>query len=549
MAARSRYNSVPLGQAGTGAAYVLPESRALEGLIQNIEHNRKVGLLNIQARKDMQAQTNKDFLDNQLKAKSGILFQPEIDQLTSAWNQKGSEMRMKNFNPFNPNIDDPEQVKKSTEFLNEKARIERMAETRELYQKNFLDQKAAYDKGEVDEDSWKAFNDFYSNNKLSDLMSAGIAPPTTTKPFDHTDFMKNVSDATVEYNTIKDGVETTVKQANPDKIRFSIENQMANNPKAERFYMKRFGVDMNQVPVKMLVRSTDPKEVSTFLDEYYKTDPEGIKEAAKVFPSGTVPSYNSPDYQKFVAEQSRKQLDAEIKYDRGLDKLTEEKAAGIDGSKKVGFNYEQENQQMRREDQAMQRRAEARSVEELKLKRADRADKNAEKEEKYAATEQRDKFIQGVQVGNKKQMSDLRQILKSKGGKVSYTKDGLLRLTWDKEVNGESTTVTQDVDLSKKNDEGYAHLNEVLSSVTGKDIDLESLRGKKNYSGALFETPKRSFNKPEMEFIRNSFNTIESMGDFLKMRGYYKTSKEAYKAAAELLDPKGREHEVVFKKK
>lgn len=543
----ARYNSVPTGEAGTGAAYILPESRALNGLMENIAYNQKMGLLNIQARREADAQMNKDFQSNQIKAQGGILFQPELDAAMQDWTHKGAELRMKHINPWNPNTNDPEQVKAATEFINQKNMIEGMADTRKVYQENFLKQRDEYAKGGYDDDSFAAFNDFYSKNKLADLHAGGILPPTLTKAFDHSDFMKNVSDATAESNTIVNGIETKTTVANEDKIRYSIESNLAKTPQAERFYKKQWGVDESAAPLKTLMRTTDPKEITTTLDQYYKTDPQGIKEALKAFPSGTVPSYTSPEYKSFIDQQAKKQLDQETRYNAGLDNLTAEKVAGIDTKKDVGYNFGLNNELRAQETAARAAGADERAKITFKEAREEHAAKQGELKVKQKENVERDKFIKGIQIGNRDQMSSLRQLVKDKSGKVGYGKDGSLHLKYNMVVNGQPYPVKKVIDLSDKNSNGYTALNEVLSDLTGTKKGIEEITAAPKFNGALFKTESRDFSKEEVQYLRNAFPKMEDLGDYLHSSGKYKYNKDAYKAAAELLDPKGRYHNIKFK--
>lgn len=541
----AKYNRVPDGRIGTGEAQVFGESRSLDNLLNTIEQNRKQGLLNVRAQAANSAQMNKDFLDNQLKAKSGVLFQPELDALSASWVDNGAKYRAQGFNPFAPDINDPAQVKASSEYINDKNRIERLAETRDIHQKNFLDQQSAYEKGGYDEDSWTAINDLYKNTKLADIAQSGMLPPTLQKQFDRDGFMKAIAAPTIKKNTINDktGVEITSELPNADAIRYNVEAAYTQGtPQAKRFFNKQFGVDESKTPVKMIIGTTDPVQVEGLLDQFYNSK-AGLSEVVNLFAkSGQVPSVNSPLYKEFLKGKVEQQLEQEQRYDRGMNALVQEKIGGLDTSVIKDYNFALENQGFKRQDQAMQQ---SNFALDQQIKRGTIADRK----EKKTAENIRDMNIQGVQLGNREQMDYLRGLAGSRGGKVAYLKDGTLRVDWKESQGGETKTITKDIDVKNANDRNYAEINELLTRLTGKKQDLETMQGKTPYSGAIVNIGgEYGLSTKQVENLRTKFKgDFKSMGDMFYDNKLFKSRKEAYEAAAEILDKKGKNWNVNIK--
>ena len=536
------YNRSTSGQAGTGSAFILPKSRAFENLLENIDNNRKQGLLNIQQQRANSDATNKAFLDNQIKAKSGILFQDQLNSATQKWMDQGAKYRVQGFNPFSPDANDPNQVQASQDYIRDKSMIEGMADTRDLYQKNYLDQIERSADGTYDEDSVEAFKDFYSKANLTDLMSGGVLPPSIMKRFDTQGFLKNIDAPSISEKKIVGNQEISTVTPNKDAIRYNVETAMRQAPpQARREFNKIFGIDESKTPARATLGTVDPAEVFNTLDQYYKS-PAGAKEAVAAFPKGSVVSYNSPEYKKFVENQSAKQIAHEQRWEDGLNTIVEQKSNGVDTKSEFSYNFDLEDQRRKREDQAMERRR-------LQLAEQSAADSREDRKEKKSGENLRDMNIQGIQVGDREAMNNLRQLARAKGGKVGYDKQGRLVVEFKEKLNGEYVPREKVIDLSQKKNDGYFLINELMNELTGKKVDMETLQGRTRYSGGLVNVGDKSITKDQVEYLRSKFKTTSELGEFFINNKMFKTSKEALEAAGEILDKQGRIHKNVNKPK
>jgi hypothetical protein len=477
-----KFNSVPGGQIGSGAAQVFGDSNALNNLMETIDYNRKMGLLNVNAKKMADAQINKDFADHQLKAKSGILFQDELNAGAKDWMDIGSKYRSQGFNPFSPDPNDPAQIQASNDFLRKKADIEGMADTRDVYQKNFLAQQALHEKGGYDEDSWVALNDFYKNNKLKDLYTNGVPPPSLTKSLDKAAFVKGIPVATQETNTINNGIETRQKIVDAPKLIQNVKSYIDQNKVAKRTYYKEFNIDEAKMPLGMAVGVADAKQLTPLIDQYYRTSKEGVDELAKEFAgSGEIPSYNSPRYQKFLSEKTTQQADQEARYDKMITTVAGQASGDEDTFKRQSFNYAQENQRDRR--LAAQQR---------NVKFAERNDHKKEEQQTFWHDKAND-IIDGVD-GSGEFLFDA---IRSNADKLNHNVDGTIHVV----SNNDGSTTIKLPKITKNTFDG---------TVNGKD------------------TYKKTVVKEAKDFTFNPKNKDEAMRRVTDMLNIYTGEKEKY---------------------
>src|ERR1041385_3452879 len=98
-------NTVPLGQAGTGAAFVLGRNTALDRYLQNQDYNAQVAqqdaILAQKQRQQQQQKANDDYIKNALDVKAGLVF-PDINERAKAVMEKGKEIYQRGINPWQP---------------------------------------------------------------------------------------------------------------------------------------------------------------------------------------------------------------------------------------------------------------------------------------------------------------------------------------------------------------------------------------------------------------------------------------------------------------
>lgn len=527
----SSYNRVPEGRVGTGEAYVLPQSEAVDSLIDTIAYNQKMGLLNVKAQRDTQNAVAKSYMDNQLKAKNGYLFNSELKSYLQKHIEKGAGYRAKGFDVYNPDPNKPDQVSAYEDYMKERAQLQSMMDLRDEHEKHYLDQLKEAQKGGYDEDSVNALNDFYKDNgrRLYELQESGASLPMLAKSFDANAHLKNVKASSIKQNTINGNEEVTTVAPNMAAIRYGVEQSFMNSPQAQRWLSKQVG--KSPVPV---LGTQNPEQVTQYLADYY-TSPEGAEEVVKNLPPGTVPSRNSPEFKEFINRKAAEQIGAEKRYSSVMDQLTKQKASEVNQQMIKDLNFDRENQQMKRASHAM-------SVEAHGRKKKDWLEKDDE-------LNRRDEWIQGLQAGSNDYVQRLRDIITTKDnqGSVGYftsgPNEGKMRIKYREMQGGKFVQREHIIDPEQLTDQSYSGFNEVLNYVSGKKIPVETLLNKPSYTGSLVNVGKYGFDKDQIQQIRDRYGKDhQSLGDFFVQKGVFKTKKEAYEKAAEILDKKGKIH-------
>lgn len=138
--AKTYNNTVPLGQAGTGAAYVLGDSDAANALIQNNQYNAAIAQKNALLRQQQAEQLSKDWQRNALKVEAGQYWQNDFNSRFQNHLKKGVELRGMGINPYDANPNDPVQSKIAEDYLLERQQIESDMGARQLRERAIADQ-------------------------------------------------------------------------------------------------------------------------------------------------------------------------------------------------------------------------------------------------------------------------------------------------------------------------------------------------------------------------------------------------------------------------
>lgn len=117
------YNSVPLGQAGTGAAFVLGQSQAANQFVQDQARNQQIAYQNALAQQKAAAQKAALWQQNALKVEGGLYWKPEFDKMYQNHIDEGIKLRQEGINPWSYNPNDPSQANKASDYLLKEAQI------------------------------------------------------------------------------------------------------------------------------------------------------------------------------------------------------------------------------------------------------------------------------------------------------------------------------------------------------------------------------------------------------------------------------------------
>lgn len=110
-------NTVPLGQAGTGAAFVLGNSQAADQFAQTQARNQQYAYQNALRQQQEAAKKAALWQQNALKVEGGLYWKPEFDKMYQTHLEDGIKLRQSGINPYDYNPNDPNQSQKAQDYL------------------------------------------------------------------------------------------------------------------------------------------------------------------------------------------------------------------------------------------------------------------------------------------------------------------------------------------------------------------------------------------------------------------------------------------------
>ncbi len=121
--ATNDYNSVPLGQAGTGSAFILGNSQAANQFVANQARNQQIAYQNELAKQKLAAEQAALWDKNALKVAGGLYWKPEFDQRSQEHIQRGIQLRQQGINPYAIDYSNPEKAQLAQDYLLERQAI------------------------------------------------------------------------------------------------------------------------------------------------------------------------------------------------------------------------------------------------------------------------------------------------------------------------------------------------------------------------------------------------------------------------------------------
>lgn len=355
----AEYNSVPLGQAGTGAAFILPESQAANSLLETIDYNRQIEEQNRILRQQQAQQLAADWQKNRLKVEGGLYWQPEFEKRYENHLQKGIKLRQMGINPYRINPNDPNQVAIAQDYLLERQGIEADIAARKEREAAISEQMKALksDPTAFRPKTVKAINDYIN---LPFSQAKGMQVPVLEKAFNREEELYKLADPiTISEEKIvkeKDGKEYTVKSKVMDKgsTRSMAETILRNNSRGKNFIEDEIGVSIDEV-----TKYPDTLEDNLKLfTAAYEGDPK-LRDQWAIQYGITSPEQAKPLIQQLATERYTQKK----KYNTLLDDFEKRAAAKVDPtSSKIPYfgNRDQQLQEQaarRAEESARRERA------------------------------------------------------------------------------------------------------------------------------------------------------------------------------------------------
>lgn len=335
-------NTVPLGQIGTGSAYVLGPNMALQKWMGDIDQQRNMRMQADQHNASINRSNYNAFNQrlSQIKPSSGM-YRDDVNELISQHVNEGARLMSQGINPYSPDYTNPDAVKASQEFIQREHLIETTQSLLQDYAKAKDYAIKEYNKNpeSFDYDEYLNILNFEKNNTIRDIIEGRAELPYLKKAFNMGDFVsKNVGvpSTTVEqYQRGEDGVDRKVTVKEPDiaRLRDNIMNSFQGGQGANYLNRKlrEAGIDGD---VSGIMGTTDVEEIRQRLDEDFRAPAEG-NQVGHLIASGRIPSLDSPEYEQFLDDSVKEQLRAEQVAARVFNQAARTALAQSDSSYKV----------------------------------------------------------------------------------------------------------------------------------------------------------------------------------------------------------------------
>lgn len=312
-------NTVPLGQAGTGAAFILPQNRAAQNFGSQLAYADRQRQLEEQRRMQQAQQLAQSYRDNMLTASSGRLWANQIGKLEQDHIRRGMEYRGKGIDIYNPNPNDANQMKSHDEYMLERARIEGLRNYRKGLETQYNDLQKTLQKanlGDYDPSDIQKLNDFVSGTSVVDLYNQNAQLPTINKRFNPSEFLP--SKAAVEQSQSyrnEDGYDVRVDSTSIDEPRTqrSVLGSILNAPGGME-YVNRItgGID----PYSLINLPDNRDAIKDQVIKDYEGDPQ-LREALASAPEPVISGTRA--FNEWVEEQANDLYGAKQRFQPQFD--------------------------------------------------------------------------------------------------------------------------------------------------------------------------------------------------------------------------------------
>lgn len=429
--ANGHRNTVPLGQVGTGAAYVLGPNLALQQWMGNVQQQQNIRL---QAEQH-NAQINRQNYDafnrqlSQLQPSSGM-FSSDINSLIAEHVNKGAELMSRGVNPYAPDYSNPDAVTESQNFLQEENYIKSAQGLLQQYEKQRSDALKEYNKDPTafDYESFMSLMEFEKNNTVADVISGVATLPNLERTFDMGSFVKNnigvPKTSAARYERGDDGRDYLVKESGVDAERL-LENVVSSfkTGRGANYLNQQLRLAGIDGDASGIIGTVDPEELRVIIDQELRSPYPG-NPVANLILEGSIPSFNSPEYERFLDAAVTEQLRAEQVASRVFNQAAQAALGQAGSSVEVSPTWDLVKE-------ARAARGEARSI-----RASQRAEESHQK--RMSNEKQRSTFASDISNQDSDAIRDLRVSVEMNGGRLTkadaatwpYSPDAARPDTW-----------------------------------------------------------------------------------------------------------------------
>lgn len=340
-------NTVPLGQIGTGSAYVLGPNMALQRWMGDIDQQRNMRMQADQHNASIN-RSNYDAFNkrlSQIKPSSGM-YRDDVNELISQHVNEGARLMSQGINPYSPDYTNQDAVKASREFIQREQLIEATQSLLQDYAKAKDDAIKEYNKNpqSFDYDEYLNILNFEKNNTIADIIEGRASMPHLKKSFDMGSFVKSnigtPKTTSARYEKGEDGRDYLVEESgvNAEQLLNNVVNSFKGGQGAN--YLNRQLRDAGSSRDALdIIGTLDDNELREIIDQELRTPKPGNR-VANLILEGVIPSFNSPEYERFLDAEVAEQLHAEQVASRVFNQAAQVALGQADSSVKVSPTFD-----------------------------------------------------------------------------------------------------------------------------------------------------------------------------------------------------------------
>jgi len=364
-------NTVPLGQAGTGAAFVLGNSQAADQFAQTQARNQQYAYQNALRQQQEAAKKAALWQQNALKVEGGLYWKPEFDKMYQTHLEDGIKLRQAGINPYDYNPNDPNQAQKAEPYLLERERILQDTKNRKATETEIAKRFSAittnpskYEPEDID-----ALNE-YINTPYS--QAKNIPVPTLREAFNvDRDLVAKLDPVTFQTSKTVGNTKIDENKMLVEPTKRNIETLIADTDTGKRWIKRQTGLTPSEAKN---IPDTFEANKKRLMEEYKGNPDMRTKLAAQFGITG-----ESQELDDLLNQQAMEDVRKKQAYNGVINQYTELARAKANEFVKTNPDFRIEDQAMQRE--GLQLRREANNRERVKFNERGRATSQGEAED------------------------------------------------------------------------------------------------------------------------------------------------------------------------
>lgn len=337
-------NTVPLGQAGTGAAVILGEDNASQQFNRNLGQYNKMRQQLQAAEQQKAQQIAKSYRDNMLAAGDGKLFAKQLGDIEQKHLKQGMDYRAQGWDIYRPNPNDPKQMQAHEQYMSDRRTIENLrnyAKGIEGKFKTINDAIAKGRAGEYKQSDIDAMHNFINGTDLLEAYNSGADLPSVNKNFDLSKALTGVQAPTSQNKYIKNGMVIDETVIDLPKAESKVISAIMNSNGGEEYLMEITG----GVPINEVKSLPKTKEA---IRKRREADYDGIPQLREALAIQQIKKGNAA-YEQWLDEDSDRLYNARKGFDEVIKNGVDRTSGGVKRSVTPDYQGKNYNLAVQRE--------------------------------------------------------------------------------------------------------------------------------------------------------------------------------------------------------